>query len=366
MTIIEVTSAHHVALFLHLPKYLYRNVPQYVSPLDRDIEFTFNKDKNPEFLKGNAKRWLLVKDDVVIGRIAAFYQTDRDNGGIGFYDCIDNDEAARLLFQTAEKWLSGVGYQAVLAPVNFGERDKFWGLLVDGFDKRPVYLENYNFPYYQKQFQDNGYREEFSQITSETTPDRIDSEGYKMIYDQLVKEGYEFVHYRSQDSSKFIRAVVEVYNLAWREREFFRPISIEKAKKMLQSIKWVIRDDLMWFVYKDGQPVSFYLSIIDLNQVLAHLNGNLKGLNLLKFFFYLKTAKIKRTKGIVFGITPEHRSKGIYKAMMYLMWKVFVQDPDLKTTELSWVGTFNDKMQSVFSNANAVQSKLHVTYKKDF
>ena len=141
---------------------VYAGSRQYVYPLRSDIEGILS-EKNPAYHGDNLKRW--VAYDVrgrAVGRIAAFVDTARNEelalpaGGIGFFEATEDDKLAQQLFEVAEKWLRGRGMQAVDGPINFGERDKFWGLLVRGW-YRPIYQETYNPPYYQRFFEDNGY-----------------------------------------------------------------------------------------------------------------------------------------------------------------------------------------------------------------
>ena len=102
--------------------------PNYIQPLDKDVTDIFNPAKNKAFRFGKVARWLLRENGRYIGRIAAFinkkYKNKGDDGpvgGIGFFDCIDNQQAANLLFDTAKQWLQLEGMVAMDGPINFGE-----------------------------------------------------------------------------------------------------------------------------------------------------------------------------------------------------------------------------------------------------
>jgi len=171
MQLTEVTSKALEKEFLLMPLKIYKTDPNYIRPLDKDITNVFDPQKNKAFRFGTCKRWLLADDDgEYIGRIAAFvnrrYRNKGDEqktGGIGFFDCIDNQEAADMLFDVSKSWLMQNGMEAMDGPINFGERDKWWGLLVEGFDP-PIYQMNYNAPYYQKLFEDYGFKTFFNQL----------------------------------------------------------------------------------------------------------------------------------------------------------------------------------------------------------
>src|SRR5437879_5548558 len=147
MKLREVISDKDKEDFLHLPLKIYAGSPFWIRPLDKDIEAVFDLKKNKTYRDGECIRWVLENSSgEVIGRIAAFYDrknakkgNDQPTGGIGFFECINNREAAFLLFDKCEEWLQSKGMEAMDGPVNFGSRDRWWGLLIEGFDKEPNY-----------------------------------------------------------------------------------------------------------------------------------------------------------------------------------------------------------------------------------
>jgi len=163
MQIVEVNSPALAKAFLLVAPKLYQQDPNYIRPLDKDVEEVFDETKNKTFRFGKVCRWLLQNDaGEHIGRIAAFvnkrYKNKGDTqptGGFGFFDCINNQAAANLLLDTAKNWLQQQGMEAMDGPINFGERDKWWGLLIEGFDP-PLYGMNYNAPYYKTLLENYG------------------------------------------------------------------------------------------------------------------------------------------------------------------------------------------------------------------
>jgi hypothetical protein len=129
-----------------------------VSDPPKLAEFLLKHQQGYDFLKiselmtGTEEKW-------VIGRIAAFTNskyinkgTDFKTGGIGFFDCINDQAVADVLFDTAKAWLQSKGMEAMDGPINFGDRDKWWGLMVEGFDDEPMYGMSFNPPYYERSF----------------------------------------------------------------------------------------------------------------------------------------------------------------------------------------------------------------------
>ena len=159
MELVQVLDKNFTKEFLGVPLTIYKNDPNFIRPLNKDVNDVFDSKKNKAFRFGECARWLLKNDDIFIGRIAAFvnkkYKNKGDEqltGGSGFFECTNNQQAADMLFDVAKSWLMQRGMEAMDGPINFGERDRWWGLVTDGF-KPPIYLMNYNLPYYQGLFE---------------------------------------------------------------------------------------------------------------------------------------------------------------------------------------------------------------------
>jgi hypothetical protein len=171
MKLVEVTTPSHIREFLQIHVTCNKGNPEWIRPLDKDIEEVFNSKINKAFRHGEVIRWILVNEkNETIGRIAAFaskrYTNKGDEwpvGGFGFFECINDQTSANRLFDTAKQWLEERNMKAMDGPINFGERDKWWGLLVEGFHA-PLYGMNYNPPYYQSLFENYGFQVFYNQI----------------------------------------------------------------------------------------------------------------------------------------------------------------------------------------------------------
>ena len=160
MQIFEVKGTGDKKDFIGFPKELYRNDRNCVCPLDEEVEAVFDPSRNPTFEHGEAIRWILKNDkQKTIGRIAAFidYVRSKANnqatGGIGYFEVIDNKDAAFMMFDTAKDWLASKKMEAMDGPINFGENDNNWGLLVEGFMQQGFGMP-YNKKYYKSFFEE--------------------------------------------------------------------------------------------------------------------------------------------------------------------------------------------------------------------
>ncbi len=105
MQLTPVTNKNTADQFLQVAVQLYKDDTNWIRPLDKDINEVFDKNKNKAFRFGEVERWIL-KDEKgnLTGRIAAFinkkYKNKGDEvavGGIGFFECINNQDAANYL-----------------------------------------------------------------------------------------------------------------------------------------------------------------------------------------------------------------------------------------------------------------------------
>jgi hypothetical protein len=370
MTVLEVHDKHTKALFHKVLKRIYADDVNYVYPLEIDIEFVFNSEKNAAFENGKAKRWVLVDNEKMpIGRIAAFYDLNQQKempypvGGMGFFECIDNEDAARELMNTAKDWLKSEGMMAMEGPINFGERDKFWGLLVDGFTQ-PSYLENYNPAYYKRFFENYGFRLYFEQLTYRIDRQSFDAKRFTKVAEWISrKPGFKFEHFKMAEVDRFAQDFATVYNSAWEKFVNFKPITKEQIMRTMKAMRNILIEDFIWFGYVNGEPAGIMVMIPDVNQLLAKMNGKLTLTNKLKFFYLKRFRKMTRAKGLVFGVVPKYRKYGVETVMIYKFYKAVSQTWQYNTVELSWVGKFNERMAALMDNINAHVAKKHHTYR---
>lgn len=370
---IEVVTNQQIQSFLRLPHHLYANDPEWVSPLENDIELVFNRNQNSYFTNGDAKRWILIdQNQQTIGRIAAFYSPiyykniGRNVGGMGFFECIKNQEAAFLLFDTAKQWLLEKGMTAMDGPINFGERDRFWGLMTSGF-KHPSYHENYNPPYYKTFFDTYGFKTIIEQSTSEIAIAEFNFERFNRIAQRVLNNpNYTFKHFELAKLDQFASDFMTIYNQAWSHRPDFVPMTYERVSTILKSLKSILLEDIIWFAYANNEPAGFFINVIDVNQIFRHLKGKMTLWAKLKFLWYRKFGKIDRIRGVVFGVIPKYQNLGLETGMIIKTFHSFHNHPHIKTAELAWIGDFNPKMHSLFAAIGAKTTKIHHTLRVEF
>ncbi|OFY62984.1 MAG: hypothetical protein A2V64_00035 [Bacteroidetes bacterium RBG_13_43_22] len=371
MNLIKVCDRKTEKMFLDTARVIYKNDNTWVCPLDNDIKAVFDPKRNPYHKHGVVERWILTDDrKKLIGRIAAFVDFnlantyDQPTGGIGFFECTDDKEAAFLLFDTAKNWLLEKGMEAMDGPVNFGETDKYWGLLVNGFT-HPSFDVVYNHPYYQSLFESYGFQvyykmEGFHLDITKPLPERI-AKIAEWVYN---KPGYEFRHFAWKDQKQLTLDFAEVFNQAWASFKVnFEPLEPEYIRQTLKKARPVLDEEMIWLAYFEGKPIAIYLMFPDLNQIAKHLNGKLHLINMLKFIWLKRRKTMTRARGMLMGVIPQFQKLGIESAFILNLISVFKKKPHYTEIEFSWVGDFNPKMRKIFISVGSVPVKNYITYR---
>ncbi|WP_345952771.1 GNAT family N-acetyltransferase [Mucilaginibacter sp. PAMB04168] len=367
MTITEVSNKQTRQAFLDTARYIYQHDSHWICPLDNDIEAVFDPSKNVFFNFGKACRWILTDDDgKPAGRVAAFinnkkaFNYEQPTGGMGFFECIENEKAAVLLFDTAKNWLQQNGMQAMDGPINFGENDMFWGLLIDGFVPQS-YGMNYNPPYYKQYFDNYGFKTLYEQITNHISAHKPFPERFTKIANWVAqKPGYTFKHLKASQIDRFAADFMEIYNDAWKDFENFVPIERATILESFRKMKVIMDENLIWFAYVDNEPAAFVVVLPDANQMIKTLNGKLDLIGKLKFLYY-KWKGVNRMRAIVMGTKTKFQKHGLESVLFIKLKEYVLPLNQYDEMELSWVGDFNDKMIALHEAMGGVFGKKHAT-----
>jgi len=373
MNIIEVNSKKDKKDFIKIACSIYKNEKNWIRPLDKDINSVFDPKTNKAFRKGDVKRWILKNNNETIGRIAAFYSSKNNKeklriGGCGFFECIDDEEAAKMLFDTAKNWLEKNGYNSMDGPINFGERDKWWGCLVEGFDIDPNYLQNYGKAYYQKLFENYGFQLLFRQLTFLKKVRTPLSEKLSLKAERALRDpNYNFKILEKRNIQKYIKDFTKIYNDAWSKYPGVSKLELSQAKLLFAQLKPILDEKILWFAYHNNDPVGFFISIPEMNQIFKYVNGKLDLIGKLKTFYHLKIKKsCKKMVGLVFGIVPKHQGKGVDGALIMASRETIQEKLAYEDLELNWIPDFNKSMIRVAEQVQVKLGKIHHTYRYNF
>jgi len=372
-TLSELSTRKDVRDFHELPAVINKGDTNWVKPLVKDIESVFNPSANTLFRTGEAIRWLLRDSTgTTVGRVAAFYSrkiasaSGSNVGGMGFFECINNPEAAKILFDACRDWLADKGMTVMEGPVNFGERDRWWGLLVDGF-LPPNYCMTYNPPYYRELFEGYGFRNYFEQYTYHSPVDgsRMSSVIREKAERVFTNPDYTFRYMTHAEMRDIARNFMIVYNKGWARFPGVKTISEGHARLVLKSIRPVMDEKLLWFGFYKNEPVCFFIMLPEVNQIVRHLNGKMNHVGRLKFLWHRYVMnRLTKAFGLIFGIVPEHQRKGVEGALIMSFAKLALSDRfPYKELEFNWIGDFNPSMMHLLDQIGARIIKTHITYR---
>jgi hypothetical protein len=356
---------------MRLPWSIYRSDPNWIPHLRQDIEKVFDPARNKLLKDGQAERWVLygTKGDP-IGRIAAFinpktaFTEKQPTGGMGFFECINDREAATRLLDTARDWLKERGMEAMDGPINLGDRNMFWGLLIENFTDPPLYGTGYNPPYYKDLLEGYGFQLYYKQLFFKRSAELKAQPIFHRKFQQLSADP----EYRLHDASgmsdeELAEAFRTVYNDAWVDHVNHKAMDKAAAAKVVKALKPVMDPRIVFFIRHKERPVAMYISIPELNEIFRYVNGNLNWLGKLKFLWHKWRGTVKTMTGIVFGVAKEFQGKGLEGALIVLGERNVVDRKLYRDTVLTWIGDFNPKMLKVCENLEAVNYRTLATYR---
>lgn len=376
-TLIEVKSRADEKIWLHADRPIYKGNSNWVCPLDEDISKVFDPAHNEKLSHGEAIRWIAVDTATgkAVGRIAAFYDAnatdeyEQPTGGCGFFECIDNQQVANLLFDACRDWLADKGMEAMDGPINFGSRDNWWGLLVDGYQYPPLYGNQYHLPYYKALFENYGFQNYFNQNSYiwRVYEDHLSDIALAKAERVAATEGYYIEDVRNTDLNVAAQHLRKIYNQAWALFTGVKPMTEQEAQKIVDTLRPIIDPNIIFFAYYNDEPIGFFVMVPDLNCIIGKFKGKFGIINKLRLLWELKVKRsADRIFGIIFGITPQYQGKGIESFMMRYILENYIRSDrnHYKTVEFAWIGDFNPVMNKMIQNyVCATRHKMHTTYR---
>ena len=375
MELIEVVNTLTAKEFIRVNVLMNQFNPVYIRPLDNEVNEVFDTQKNKLFSYGNACRWVLKNDaGQLIGRIAAFTNekyinkgTDFLTGGFGFFDCIDDQKAANTLFDRAKAWLLDQGMEAMDGPINFGDRDKGWGLLVEGFNREPMYGMAFNPSYYQALFENYGFKNYYNQYYYSMNVDDPFSVKIKERHQRFAaKKEYTARHVDLNHIEKYAGDFATVYNAAWAQHGEAKETTKEQVVKLFKTMKPIMDERLVWFAYYREEPIAMFINIPDLNQYFKHFNGKMGLFQKIHLLWMKYTRQNKQATGLAFGVVPKFQALGIDSFIIEEVAS-FVQNKGwYYTYEMGWAGDWNPRMINIYKSLGGIQSRHMITYRLIF
>lgn len=372
MTIVQVdlTSRKQVRDFLDLPFRIYRNIPQWVPPLEGDERLRLNPKRYPFYKHSAAAFFLGYRDGIPVGRLAVLdnrlYNRYNHEKTAFFYlfECVSDFESARGLFASAFDWARSRGLTKMLGPKGFTALDGL-GLLAKGFERRPALGLPYNPPYYSDLIEAQGF-EQAGEIVSGYLgadiqfPERI----HELAARIRERRGLRIARFRTRRELRTaLRHLKALYNGALEGTSGGTPITDEEIKTLADQMIWFADPNLIKIVMKDERPVGFLLAYPDISLALQKTKGRLFPFGWVTILRELRDTDRININGA--GMIEEYRGLGGTAILYSEMFKSVVENPRYRHAEVVQIGMENDKMQREMENFGVDFYKMHRTYQKN-
>ena len=362
--------------FLSFPWKVYKDDPYWVPPIFSErVHFT-DPEKNPFFEKNEAQLYMALRGEEIVGTIAAFTNRRHNEhqnenvGFFGFFEVLEDFEAAEALLKTAENWVREKGYSALRGPAQWNTNDEC-GLLVDGFDDSPRILMTYNPRYYVDFIEKAGYKYARDlwayQLPVKDFMNNIGERLERITTKILERKEITIRKLNMKIYAEEVAKVKLLYNEAWSQNWGFVPMTDAEFNQLADELHGILDPDLTYIAEKDGKTVGFSITLPDLNEPLlkAYPKPNSpEWWTMLKLVWNWKVLKkVTWVRVLVLGVIPEYRTLGIDALFYYKSAQAAIKK-GMKMAEMSWILDNNDKMNRPIIAMGAEVYKTYRFYEK--
>ena len=362
--------------FISFPWQVYKDNPYWVPPLISERRHFLSKDENPFFEHARGEYFLGMRGDKVVGTIAAFTNDAYNEfqgvniGFFGFFEVLEDEEAAVALLDKAASWARDAGHESIMGPAQFSTNDEAF-LLIDGFNDSPRALMTYNPRRYMDYLDSAGfqkakdvwaYRNVIEEFISNIPPKLIRvTEKIKQRRNLIVRP------MRMKDFDAEVELYKKVYNSSWERNWGFVPMTDPEIDELAKNLKQLIDPDLIYFVEQEGEVVGGSLCIPDLNEPLRLAYprpGTPELLTMVKLLWHWKVRKqVNWVRVLAFGVLPEFRGIGV-DALLYIETAKAAARKGYTLAESSWILEDNEMMNRGMRSMGGEVYKTYRMYQK--
>jgi len=345
----------------------YRGDDNWIPPLRMDQRELLNYKSHPFYESGEIQTFLALRAGRVVGRIAAIIdhghnRTHKENRGMfGFFECEDDFEISRPLFETARAWHQSRGMDCQRGPLNPAMNHEC-GLLVDGFQYPPTFKMSYNKPYYEKLITDSGFEKSQDLFAFWGNLEMLHALDPKLqfVVDE-AKRRFD-IQVRRIDKKNFARDVecfLRIYNRALPGTWGFVPLTDAELQHVASGLKHLIVPEMTTIAEVDGKPIGAVFGLLDYNPIIKQIDGRLFPLGFLKILFGRK--KLHKIRLVSTNVVPEYQKWGVGLILMERL----VDDAlawGINEAEFSWVLESNSLSRATLERGGAIRQKTYRIY----
>lgn len=371
VNIVTVRSTQDLERFLDVPHFVHRDHPLWVPPLRSQDRELLSPGRHPFWESARRELFLAVRDGHVVGRIVALVDEKYNSyanescGAFGFFECLNDREAAHALLDTARNWLMGQGIAFMRGPLN-PSTNYTCGLLVDGFDLPPTIMMPWNPPYYAELLESWQLHKEqdlFAYLI-ERTHLQISRE-LKAEISRLKAEARFTCRTSSRKTlNEDIRSMLDIYRQSWAQNWGFVPLSSGEEACHVKELKSILDPDFFVLFFHKGEPAAGMVALPNMNPLLKRLNGRL-GLSA-PWHWWRSRSEIRGGYRIMlFGIKEEFRLLGLPLLLLDYMLEAAASRPFFQWVEGSWVLEDNTAVNDLIEDFSGRITKRYRIYRRE-
>ena len=352
--------------------------PHWVPPLRQEALGLITPAKNGWFSHARAQLFIAERSGVPVGRIAAHLDllalempAERGFGpGVGFWGLFDATDAAvaHALIAEAEAWLRGEGMTRALGPVSMS----IWeepGLLIRGHDHAPTIMMGHHPARYQGWIESAGYAPEKQLLTYELDI----TKDFPPIVQRIIAAGEKNarIRIREVDRGQFDREaaiILGILNDAWADNWGFVPLTPPEIADVGKKLKPIVFNDLIRIAELDGEPVAFMITLPDLNEAIAPLNGNLFPFGWAKLLLWLRRPRVRTMRVPLMGVVQRSQASRMARQLAFMMIEYIprpsVQNYGASRGEIGWVLDDNQGMNAIADTIDSKVNRIYQIYAK--
>lgn len=330
--------------FVQAGHIVFRGDPAWVPPLEMDIRDRLTPGKNPFFEHGEATLFTAWRDGKLVGRCSASIDHEHlrlhkdQTGFFGFFDTLDDHEAATALVAHAKRWLAARGMKRIRGPISININEEV-GVLIEGFEHPPFLMMAHSRPYQSALLEKAGLEKckdlfAWRFYAGELPPRALRAwEQVKAMPEVRIRS------VNKADMANELAIIMEIFNDAWSENWGFVPATPNEVKKAAADMKLILDEELAFIAEIDGRPMGMCICLPNVNEVIADLGGKLFPLGLLKMLWRVKVKGPKTARLMLLGLRSELRGVKKYGALSTAMYAEIAKRgtaKGYKWGELSW------------------------------
>ncbi|MFZ5919021.1 MAG: N-acetyltransferase [Chloroflexota bacterium] len=375
-----VETKQDLMVFISFAWEVYRGDANWVPPLVSMMRDMFDPARNPLWEHSQFQNFLAYRDGRVVGRITALVNANHNRiheekmGFFGFFEVLQDYEAAQALFDAAGDWVRSKGMTALRGPANPTVNDEY-GLLVDGFDSLPVVMMPYNPPYYAGFIERYGFSKVMdlwayhldTAIFGGEKVDKLPEKLVRVVEAARKRYAYAVRAISLKDWPAEVERFKKVYNAAWEKNWGAVAMTEHEIQHLADSLKQIMDPDLVFIVERDGEVVGVSITLPDVNQALWRARPHPKTWEpwtLLKFFWHYKIRScIDGIRVLILGVMEPYRGKGV-DALLYYETAMAALPKGYKNAEMSWILETNTPMNRAIQFLGGEVYKTYRIYQK--